>query len=100
MSSEKSRDRLVVRNSEILDAARDDQKILFHPVAGLYCDLDEVATRVWDLMGESRTLEDLVSSLMVQYPVGRDTCLRDTLAFLTILADKGFVSLQPVQPRS
>jgi hypothetical protein len=79
------------RNKDVLEATQASTLILFFAVEGRYCDLDAVGSRIWNLLAEQRTLDDLVARLTTEYAVDAKTCKSDTLALLRMLAEKGFI---------
>ena len=60
-----------------------------------YFGLDEVGTRIWQLIEEKGNLQAIVDQLLSEYDVDEDQLLEDLEALLTQVADIGLVSLQP-----
>lgn len=58
----------------------------------VYYGLNEVGARVWELMGEARTVGDICEDLRADYPnVDADTLERDVKDLLADLVDNGLV---------
>jgi len=91
------RDR-VVHDRDVLEARIGESCVLFHPVAGTYCDLAGSGTHVWTLLAEPRDIDELVGTLSSHYAVDAQTCERDTLAFLHSLLDKRFIAVTAKPP--
>ena len=53
-----------------------------------YFGLDEVGTRIWQLIEEKGNLQAIVDQLLSEYDVGEDQLLEDLEAPLTQVADK------------
>ena len=60
-----------------------------------YFGLDEVGTRIWQLIEEKGNLQAIVDQLLSEYDVSEDQLLEDLEVLLTQVADIGLVSLQP-----
>jgi len=58
---------------------------------GVYYGLDPTATRIWELLVEPRTFEDICSSMLRIYDVERPTLEADVRAFVGELATQGLV---------
>jgi len=83
---------ILSRNPDILEADHGDQKVLFHPADGLYCDLDAVGSRIWELLSTPQSFAELVATLTARYAVDPVTCRDQSLTCLGTLAEKGFVT--------
>lgn len=57
-----------------------------------YVGIDAVGQRIWDLLATPRTLDDLVSRLVQEYEVTRETCERDVSGFIEALEHHGLVA--------
>ncbi len=58
-----------------------------------YHGLDEVGTRMWQVLAGSATLQEAFDSLQSQYEVDPDTLRRDLAEFVEDLARRGLVEL-------
>ena len=85
---------MLARDPEVLEARIGDSCVLFHPGAGIYCDLDGSGTYIWNLLAEPRLFDDLLGSLADHYAVDARTCAQDTLGFLNALVEKNFLAVQ------
>ncbi|MEE8524741.1 MAG: PqqD family protein [Thermoanaerobaculia bacterium] len=65
--------------------------ILLDTDAGISLELDEVATRMWELLDELEDPEAAVASLLQEYDVEEDRLRTDFQSFLEQLSDKGFL---------
>jgi Coenzyme PQQ synthesis protein D (PqqD) len=59
--------------------------------AGVYYGLDAVGARIWSLIQEPRTVNEIRDILLEEYDVEPERCERDLLALLRRLADEGLV---------
>lgn len=58
-----------------------------------YFGLDEVGTRVWQVLGETRNANDVVTRLIEEYDVPTEQLRADVERLITELASAGLVSL-------
>lgn len=59
--------------------------ILLDPDAGEYFGLDEVGSRIWELLGDGATLAQAVDALEAEYEAPRDVLERDAAALVADL---------------
>ena len=62
--------------------------------AGVYYGLDAVGARIWSLIEEPRTVNEIRGILLEEYDVEPERCERDLLALLRRLADEGLVEVR------
>lgn len=62
--------------------------------SGVYYGLDAVGARVWHLLQEPRTVQDVRETLLMEYEVERDRCERDLLALLQELVAAGLIEVR------
>jgi hypothetical protein len=62
--------------------------------AGVYYGLDAVGARIWSLIEEPRTVNEIRDILSEEYDVEPERCERDLLALLRRLADEGLVEVR------
>src|SRR5215204_1866478 len=62
--------------------------------AGVYYGLDEVGARIWSLIQEPRTVNEIRDILLEEYEVDPESCERDLLALLQRLADEGIIEVE------
>lgn len=66
--------------------------------AGTYYGLDEVGNRIWGLIQEPRSVEEVREALLSEYEVDPGRCERDLLSLLQNLADEGLVEVTDATP--
>jgi hypothetical protein len=62
--------------------------------AGVYYGLDAVGARIWSLIQEPRTVNEIRDILLEEYEVEPERCERDLLALLRRLADEGIIEVE------
>lgn len=59
--------------------------------AGVYYGLNSVAARVWSLLQEPKTVQEIRDAILDEYDVDPDRCERDLFALLRELAAKELI---------
>ena len=62
----------------------------------VYYGLNEVGTRVWNLLGEPRSVGQLRDALIDEYDVAQSLCEKDLLALLEQLRSEGLIDVKAV----
>jgi hypothetical protein len=70
-----------------------DETVLLDFELGVYYGLDEVGTRVWELLAEGKTIAEAIETIADEYEVDADQARRDLDALLGELSAKGLVRL-------
>ena len=60
-----------------------------------YFGLDEVGTRIWQLIEQNGDLQSVYDALLAEYDVDGEQLLEDLEALITEIAGKGLVQLTP-----
>ena len=76
-----------VRAADISARTIGDETIVLSLPASRYFTIGGVGTRVFELLAEDRTLEELVETVSAEYEVDAATARRDIEAFLDRLRD-------------
>ena len=61
-----------------------------------YYSLDDVGTRMWQLLVEHREVATVVERLLAEYDVDEATLRRDLAQLIAALADAGLVTVEPL----
>jgi hypothetical protein len=79
------------RNEEIIAAGLGEETILLNANTWTYVHLNETATRIWERLGETRNVDELVELLTAEYDIDPRTCRREVQAFADEMCGRGFV---------
>jgi hypothetical protein len=71
-----------------------DEVAILHLNAGVYYGLDGVGARIWDLIQQPRTVEEVRDVLIREYEVEPDRCESDLITLLQRLADEGLIEVK------
>lgn len=69
------------------------ETVLLELSRGVYFGLDEVGTRIWQLLGEGRSLQDTVAALVDEYDVTEHQSAEDVLALVRELEERRLIEL-------
>jgi hypothetical protein len=69
-----------------------EETVILDLATGTYFGLDPVGARIWELMGEGKTLAEICDRMLEEYEVSREELERDTLKLAQDLADQGLIS--------
>ena len=78
---------------DVLSSVVGDETVILHFSAGTYFGLDEVGTRIWQLIAEPRPVAEIRDRLLEEYEVEPDHCERSTLALLLEMTEHGLVTV-------
>jgi hypothetical protein len=70
-----------------------EDTVILDLAGGTYYGLDPVGARVWQLMGEGKSLEEICDTLLVEYDVTREVLLRDVLELTDKLHSQKLISI-------
>lgn len=62
--------------------------------AGVYYGLDPVGTRMWELLSDGQSLDDVATAMTAEYDIDRDTLLVDLGRLVDELAARGLVIVE------
>jgi hypothetical protein len=84
----------IKRNPEMVTSNIDGEIVMMSIDQGEYYGLDEIGSRIWELLENPITLEQLINKLIEEFEVDEETCKSDTLDFLNQMLEKNIVFIQ------
>lgn len=81
------------RTEKVMFTQLDGDRLAIDSQAGCYYVLNETAGRVWDMLANAMTLEELCAGLQREYAVDGETCQREVAAILEGMAHAGLVQM-------
>ena len=69
------------------------ETVLLELSGGVYYGLDEVGTRIWQLLGDGRSLAETLAALVEEYEVSEAQGADDLLALVRELQERGLIEL-------
>ena len=89
-----------ISTASVVEAAKDQvssdlagETILLSMETAMYYGLDEVASRIWELVRVPIRVSDVRDAIVREYDVDVERCEADVLAFLRELAGKGLIQV-------
>lgn len=79
------------RTEKALATPVDDELVMFDSESGRYYGLNEVATAIWELLEQPRSIEGLIEILTNEFEVSAETCRQEVEGFLAQLLKRGLV---------
>jgi len=84
---------IVQRNPNMVTSNLDGEVVMMSVEHEEYYGLDEIGTRIWELLAKPLMVEELITSLTNEFEVERQECEHDTLEFLEELLSKELIQL-------
>jgi hypothetical protein len=81
----------VVRNPDLVSADMDGEIVMMSLERGEYYGIGGVGTRVWQLLEQPMTLDQICRTMCSEFEVDESKCRTDMLAFVSDLARNGMV---------
>jgi hypothetical protein len=79
-------------NPDVLYRDLDGQTVILDLSSGKYFGLNEVGTRIWTLIGEGRSVADIVRILALEFEADASTIERDARDLLDALKARNLIS--------
>jgi len=73
----------------------DGEAVILNLESGIYFGLDQVGTRIWQLIQEHGSLQKVFETMCDEFDVGSDALERDLLELMDDLCAKGLVRASP-----
>jgi len=83
----------VMAAQEQVSRELDGEVVILSLRTGMYYGLDSVGARIWQLIQEPRTVNEVCDAILEEYEVEPDQCEHDLLALLQELAAEGLIEV-------
>ena len=88
MKSEITLHTTIQRKINLVSSKIDNEIVMMSVENGEYYGLDEIGSRIWEIIEQPITTEYLILMLMEEFEVNREDCEKDTFEFLHDLRAK------------
>ena len=78
-------DRTLVRTDDHLSTTLEGEEVILHRDTETYFGLNEVGTRLWELLNEPHTVDDLIATIHDEFDVSKQRSSKDVQRFLVEL---------------
>ena len=85
---------LYVRSPDAIFSEIEGEFVALNINKGQCYGMDSIASKVWSLIDQPRSLEDICAALQEIYDVDPETCRDDVESLLTSLSKEGLVGIQ------
>ena len=86
---------IVQRQGDWVSGKVGEQLVMMNAETGSYMALNEVGTRVWEMIETPRELDEVCTLLEKEFEVAPEACRVEVKQFLNDLAGHGAVKLEP-----
>lgn len=81
-------------SSNQISSGLENETIVLELQSGAYYGLNEISTRIWELLQQPVSIECLRDTVLEEYDVSADICERDLYQFLSKLLDVGLIEVK------
>ena len=89
-------DQRVTLSTEVLSQEVSGETVLLDLESENYLGLDEVGTRIWQLLKEDGNLRTVFNTLLAEYDVEEDRLAQDLDNLLNEISELGLITLEPI----
>ena len=86
-------DTIINKNLEIEDTDLDGEKVMMNLDKGEYFMMNEVGSRIWDIIIEPINVKGIIEALLSEYEVDEETCTDTVIEFLGRLNNAELISI-------
>ena len=86
-------DTIINKNLEIDDTDLDGEKVMMNLERGEYFMMNEVGSRIWEIINEPMNVKSIVDALRSEYEVDEETCKDTVIEFLGRLNNADLISI-------
>jgi hypothetical protein len=79
---------------DVMHQIVDSESVILDLASEQYFGLDEVGTRIWQLIAEHGCLSDVYDEILGEYDVQPEVLRRDLLELVTALAEQGLLRVE------
>ena len=83
----------VVVAEDVVSCDLDVEAAILDLKEGIYYGLDPVGSRIWDLLQEPTTVDEILKVLLDEYDVELEECKKDVCDLIGELSDNGLVNV-------
>lgn len=86
-------DTVINKNLEIDDTDLDGEKVMMNLDKGEYFMMNEVGSRIWEIISEPINVKEIINTLRNEYEVDEETCKDTVIEFLGRLDNADIISI-------
>lgn len=85
---------IVKRDPSLLSSRVDDDLVLFSAEQGMYYGTQAVGRRIWALIKDEVSIDEICDKLLEEFSVDRVTCQREVVQFIEQLAEEELIAVR------
>jgi len=70
------------KSRQVIDGELDGNQVMMHLENGKYFGLNPVGKRIWELLDQPKSFEEIISVLLTDFEVEEPLCRKEVLEFL------------------
>lgn len=83
----------IVQNEEIDASDIDGDKVMMNLEKGMYFSLNSVGSRIWDIIENPTTADEIIKILLNEYDIAEEKCREAVVSFLKGLEVNGLITI-------
>lgn len=83
----------IVQNKEIDASDIDGDKVMMNLEKGMYFSLKSVGSRIWDIIENPTTADEIIKILLNEYDIAEEKCREAVVSFLKGLEVNGLITI-------
>ncbi|MDQ8202801.1 PqqD family protein [Pelagicoccus sp. SDUM812003] len=83
---------LLKRRSDLVDTELEDLRVFLDAESGKYFGMNQVASRIWDLLETPTSPEQIYAQILSEFKVDQSTCREEVGQFISELQENGLVT--------
>ena len=84
---------VITRHPDMLSAEIGGEAVMMSIEKGAYFGLNPVATRIWDLIEQPKSLSELIAAIFGEYDVSAEQCEADVREFTVDMIERGLAQV-------
>lgn len=88
-----SENSVILKDFSIDDTDLDGEKIMMNLDKGEYFMMNEVGSKIWDIISESISVKSIIDTLLEEFEVEREVCEKEVIEFLECLNRAELISV-------
>ena len=85
---------VVSSNKDLISRDLDGEAVILNLESGKYFGLNEVGARIWSLLKESKSVKEILDTLLNEYDVEAERCEHELLTLLNDLSENGLIEIK------
>jgi len=85
---------VIIAAKEPVSSELDGEVVVLNPKLGKYFGLDNVSARIWELIQEPKTVDNIQNIILSEYDIDADRCEQDIVDLFQDMAKNGLIEVK------